>query len=257
SDWLRFIIHGESIPAASSGASRDVFQHNDGHRLEIHHAGRCKSVASVCDFRRLILQPAPMGKFGPSPNAAPPVRQSHHKAGVSLDALQSVGRILNRFTYWRYVGYAISAAIVIVSATVLYRILKNLRIDDILTALKEAHFRNVLAAILCVVAVFSVLTFYDFFALRTIGYKKVPYRIAALSSFASFSIGHNTGAVVLVSAAVRYRVYSAWGLSAIDVAKVCFVTGLTFWLGNACVLGLSVVIDPHAASAVDQLPPHV
>src|SRR5262249_31944048 len=48
-----------------------------------------------------------------------------------------------------------------------------------------------------------------------------------------------------------------WGLSAIDVAKVCFVTGLTFWLGNACVLGLSVVIDPHAASAVDQLPPHV
>jgi uncharacterized membrane protein YbhN (UPF0104 family) len=54
---------------------------------------------------------------------------------------------------------------------------------------------------------------------------------------------------------VRYRIYSAYGLSAIDVAKVCFVAGLTFWLGNATVLGLGIVIAPQAASAIDQLPP--
>ena len=49
-----------------------------------------------------------------------------------------------------------------------------------------------------------------------------------------------SGASVFTGGAVRYRVYSAWGLSAIDVAKICFVAGLTFWLGNATVLGLGI-----------------
>jgi uncharacterized membrane protein YbhN (UPF0104 family) len=53
---------------------------------------------------------------------------------------------------------------------------------------------------------------------------------------------------------VRYRIYSAWGLTALDVAKLCFVTGLTFWLGNATVLGLGIAYEPQAASAIDQLP---
>ena len=43
----------------------------------------------------------------------------------------------------------------------------------------------------------------------------------------------------------------------IDVAKIAFVTGLTFWLGNAFVLGLGMAIAPEAASALDQLPPWI
>ena len=54
---------------------------------------------------------------------------------------------------------------------------------------------------------------------------------------------------------MRYRIYSAWGLNAIDVAKICFLAGLTFWLGNAAVLGLGIAYHPEAASAIDQLPP--
>ena len=65
----------------------------------------------------------------------------------------------------------------------------------------------------------------------------VPYRVNALAAFTSYSIGHNVGASVFTGGAVRYRIYSAWGLNAIDVAKICFLAGLTFWLGNAAVLG--------------------
>jgi len=99
------------------------------------------------------------------------------------------------------------------------------------------------------------LTFYDLFALRTIGQGTVPYRVAAFAAFASYSIGHNIGATVFTGGAIRFRIYSAWGLSVVDVAKMAFVTGLTFWLGNAFVLGLGVAYDPQAASAIDQLPP--
>jgi glycosyltransferase 2 family protein len=63
------------------------------------------------------------------------------------------------------------------------------------------------------------------------------------------------GASAFTGGAVRYRIYSRYGLSAIDVAEVCFIAALTFWLGNATVLGLGVAYAPQAASAIDQLAP--
>ena len=112
-----------------------------------------------------------------------------------------------------------------------------------------------LLAALFVAAGYFTLTFYDLFALRTIGANHIPYRIAALAGFTSYSVGHNIGASVFTGGAVRYRVYSAWGLTAFDVAKICFIAGLTFWLGNVTVLGLGIAYEPQAASAIDQLPP--
>jgi uncharacterized membrane protein YbhN (UPF0104 family) len=106
-----------------------------------------------------------------------------------------------------------------------------------------------------VAAAYFTLTFYDLFALRTAGRKDVPYRVAALAAFTSYAVGHNIGASVFTGGAVRYRVYSANGLTAIEVAKICFIAGLTFWLGNAAVLGLGISYAPAAASAIDQLPP--
>jgi hypothetical protein len=82
----------------------------------------------------------------------------------------------------------------------------------------------------------------------------VPYRIAALAGFSSYAIGHNVGASVFSGGAVRYRIYSSWGLSVIEVTKICFIAGLTFWLGNATVLGLGILDAPQAARALDQLP---
>jgi len=101
------------------------------------------------------------------------------------------------------------------------------------------------------------LTFYDFFALRTIGRRDVPYRVAALAGVTSYVIGHNLGAAVLTGGAVRYRIYSGYGLSVIEVAKIAFVTGLTFWLGNVFLLGAGVAWAPEAASAISQLPPWI
>src|SRR5262249_59058332 len=114
--------------------------------------------------------------------------------------------------------------------------------------------RTIILAGLLVVAGYMTLTFYDYFALRTIGRRQVPYRIAAMSSFTAYTIGHNLGATVFTAGAVRLRIYSAWGLGIIDIAKIAFVTGLTFWLGNAFVLGCGMAYAPGAASAVNQLP---
>jgi uncharacterized membrane protein YbhN (UPF0104 family) len=38
------------------------------------------------------------------------------------------------------------------------------------------------------------------------------------------------------------------------VANICFLTGLTFWLGNLTAFGLSVLVQPDAIAAIDYLP---
>jgi len=168
--------------------------------------------------------------------------------------LATLGRGLKHRIGWKQVGIAASLIIVAFAITTLVRTLKGIDTGVMLVALTEiAPYRIALAA-LCVVGAFCTLTFYDFFALRTIGRKHVPYRIAALSSFTSYTIGHNIGATVFTGGAIRFRIYSEYGLSAVDVAKICFLSGLTFWLGNTFVLGIGMAWHPGAASAMDQLP---
>ena len=108
-----------------------------------------------------------------------------------------------------------------------------------------------------VMASYGSITLYDLLALRTIGRKDVPYRIAALASFTSYPIAHGVGAVALISPVIRYRIYSCNGIGAIDVANICFLTGLTFWLGNMTALGLSLLYEPGAIGLIDYLPPEV
>jgi len=98
------------------------------------------------------------------------------------------------------------------------------------------------------------LTLYDWFALRTVGASQVPWRVAALTGITSYAIGHGIGAMAFVSAAIRYRIYSRWGLNVVDVVKICFIAGLTFWLGNITALSIGMTSMPAAARAVDQIP---
>lgn len=169
--------------------------------------------------------------------------------------VQALRRFLEHTIGWNRVGAIASVAIIAVALVVLHNMLQDLEIEEVLQALRATSPGHVALAGMFVAAAYFTLTFYDLFALRTIGKENVPYRVAALAGFTSYSIGHNIGASVFTGGAVRYRIYSAWGLDAVDVAKICFVAGLTFWLGNATVLGLGIAYDPQAATSIDQLPP--
>src|SRR5476649_2466529 len=152
-------------------------------------------------------------------------------------------------------GVAVSVTVIAIACYVLYHMLRGIDVDEVIEAIKQTEPRQIALAALFVAAGYFTLTFYDLFAVRAIGRAGIPYRVNALAAFTSYSIGHNVGASVFTGGAVRYRIYSAWGLNAIDVAKICFLAGLTFWLGNAAVLGLGIAYHPEAASSIDQLPP--
>jgi hypothetical protein len=180
-------------------------------------------------------------------------KSNDRESGV-VETLHAAARFCGRKLGWNRIGLALSITIIAIAVVVLVRILRHIEVKEVVAALVATDWWDFGLAALCVAGGYLTLTFYDLFALRTIGRSEVPYWVAALAGFTSYSVGHNVGASVFTGGAVRYRIYSACGLNAVEVAKICFIAGLTFWLGNATVLGLGILYAPHAASAIDQLP---
>jgi uncharacterized membrane protein YbhN (UPF0104 family) len=152
------------------------------------------------------------------------------------------------------IGLAIGLMIVAVSLYALSRILKDIDVARVIANVRAMPAADIAAAMLFVAAAYATLTCYDLFALRTIGARHVSYRVAALASFSAYAIGHNIGVTALSGGAIRYRVYSQFGLGVIDVAKICFLTGLTFWLGNLTVLGAGMAWLPQVPAHIIALP---
>jgi glycosyltransferase 2 family protein len=154
-------------------------------------------------------------------------------------------------------GALVSVAIAAGAVFALTHALKHVHYDQVFSIIRSTDFSVIALSLMLVTASYGSITLYDWLALHTMGRKDVPYRIAALASFTSYPIAHGIGAVALISPVIRYRIYSDRGLTAFGVANICFLTGLTFWLGNMTALGFSLMYEPAAISVIDHLSPTV
>jgi uncharacterized membrane protein YbhN (UPF0104 family) len=157
----------------------------------------------------------------------------------------------------RGLGVVVGIAIAAMAIYALTHALKHVNYQEVFAIVGRTNPGLIALALLLVACSYGSLTIYDLLALRTIGRSDVPYRIAALASFTSYPIAHGVGAVALVSPVIRYRIYSCNGLGPVDVANICFLTGLTFWLGNLTALGLSLFYEPGAIGLMDYLTPQL
>jgi len=173
---------------------------------------------------------------------------------LEIDVLQKAPGSSARL---RGLGVVVGIAIAAMAVYALTHALKHVNYGEVLAIVGRTNPGLIALALLLVACSYGSLTVYDLLALRTIGRSDVPYRIAALASFTSYPIAHGVGAVALVSPVIRYRIYSCNGLGPVDVANICFLTGLTFWLGNLTALGLSLFYEPGAIGLMDYLTPQL
>jgi phosphatidylglycerol lysyltransferase len=113
--------------------------------------------------------------------------------------------------------------------------------QEIADALDNLSPGSLAWATVLTVASYGVLTLYDWFGLRYAG-RTLNYGRVALASFTAYVFSYNIGVSVLGGAAVRYRLYSNWGLSGIEVGKVVLFCASTFWLGMATVAGTVMLV---------------
>ncbi|MFT4099109.1 MAG: lysylphosphatidylglycerol synthase domain-containing protein [Rhodoblastus sp.] len=162
-------------------------------------------------------------------------------------------RLFDRKHLGRSIGAALSIAIFALSVFVLARVVANLDIYAIRTAIAATSAEQIAAACLLTCVSYLALTGYDALALRQIG-AHVPYRVTALGSFTSYAISFTLGFPLITAGAVRYWIYSRAGLSAGKVASLTVVAGVTFWLGMAFVAGVSMMARAESLSWIDNLP---
>lgn len=74
------------------------------------------------------------------------------------------------------------------------------------------------------------LTFYDLLALRYVGRSLAYYKVG-LTSFIAYVFSMDLGLTVLGSSAIRYRLYTIWGISAGDIAQIVAFSTFTFFVG--------------------------
>jgi glycosyltransferase 2 family protein len=177
-----------------------------------------------------------------------------------VDCALKLEFLREKFGNSRLKGVAGAVFSIAIGAGAIYALthaLKHIDYNQVFAIIRNTESRVIALALILVTASYGSITLYDWLALHTMGRKDVPYRIAALASFTSYPIAHGIGAVALVSPIIRYRIYSTRGLGAKGVANICFITGLTFWLGNMTALGFSLLYEPAAIGVIDHLSPAI
>ena len=120
---------------------------------------------------------------------------------------------------------------------------------DILEHVHAIPNRKVLRAAFFTCAGYASLTLYDTLAVRFAG-ARAPYPRVALISFMAYAIGHNVGLNTFSGGAVRYRAYSALGLSAKQIATIVAFGTFTFFLGAGFLLGISLLSNAGMSGSV-------
>ena len=126
---------------------------------------------------------------------------------------------------------------------------QTISLKDIVAEFSSLSPVVLLGSGLLAAASYGILTLYDFIALRYVG-GGLQYLKMAPVSFAAFAIGHNVGLSSLSGGAIRYRAYSLAGLSASRIALVVGFIPLTFGLGAAVLLGITLLLDPAALTVL-------
>ncbi|HEY0555661.1 MAG TPA: bifunctional lysylphosphatidylglycerol flippase/synthetase MprF [Thermoanaerobaculia bacterium] len=135
----------------------------------------------------------------------------------------------------------------------LRRELHDLKFKEILTFFGKLPADRVVMAIAFTVLSYLALTAYDALALLYIG-KRIAYWKVALASFAGYAFSNTLGMPLFTGTPLRARLYSGWGMTAIDITRVVLFSYITFWLGFIGLSGAAFLLDPVAVPALLHLP---
>ena len=124
----------------------------------------------------------------------------------------------------------------------LHRELREYHLKDFLRAVGEIAPAHILLAVALTLLNYVILIGYDWLGIRYIRHAMSFPRIA-LASFLGYAVGNNFG-TLLGGSTIRMRLYTAWGLSAVEIIKLVIILSVTFWIGLFALSGVVFIVDP-------------
>ncbi len=139
------------------------------------------------------------------------------------------------------IGPAISLGLFVLAIVLIHHELRGYHYRDIVHQFLQIGYRDIFTAVVLTILNYLVLTANDALALRYARHP-LPYRQLALASFIGYAFSNS--ATVVGGSAARYRIYTALGVSAGEIAELVVFCGLTVWLGFFLVAGTAFVLSP-------------
>ncbi len=153
----------------------------------------------------------------------------------------------------KIVGPLLGFALFLLALWALHHELVGYRYHDLLARVRTVPAFRLFGALLLTVLNYLVLTGYDSLAFRYVGHT-LNYGKIAFASFIGYAFSNNIGLSMLAGSSVRYRLYTSWGLSLLEVTKMVAFYTFTLWLGLFFVGGLAFVAEPVVLPALLKLP---
>ncbi len=153
----------------------------------------------------------------------------------------------------RALGPAIGIFLFGAALWVLENTLAEYRYRDIVASLQGIAGRQLAFALILTLFSYLILTGYELLAMRYIRCS-LPWRKIGFAAAISYAFSNAIGLSILTSGSVRYRLYSSWGLSPVDIARVVMFCAVTLWLGILSSGGSILLIESLALPASLHLP---
>jgi len=154
----------------------------------------------------------------------------------------------------KYIWPLVGLAAVAFSIWLLYHELRGLSLDELWDNLVAISSRDWVLAIAATLLAYGALAGYDRLALMHLQ-RRVGWLYVTVCSFTTYALSHNIGASVFSGSVVRYRAYTAKGLSGGEVGVLVAFCSFTFALGTIMLTGFVLVLEPGLSERfVDVLP---
>src|SRR5437762_8721573 len=144
---------------------------------------------------------------------------------------------------WPFLRPLLMIALFAIALRILGSTLTKYRWREVMLYLESLPRMQVALSVLLTLIGYLIMTGYDTLAFRYIKHP-LPYRKIAMASFIGYAFNNNVGLSGLVGGSLRYRLYNAWRLTAVEIAKVIAFYTITFWLGFVLLGGSLFIFAP-------------
>lgn len=158
------------------------------------------------------------------------------EAGVAAEPRKPTG-------WKRFIWPVIGITAIAVSFWLLAGELRGMSWDALWAGFAAIPGRHWLLICLCTAGCYVTLAFYDVLALQHLR-RKLDFIFVACCSLTTYALSHTIGASAFTGAVIRYRAYSAKGLSGAEVGVLVTFCSLTFSLAVMILTGLAFLLAP-------------
>lgn len=127
-------------------------------------------------------------------------------------------------------------------------------LSEITGYISQISLFHIAASVIVCFFSYLLLTGYDALGVYYIG-EDLSYSRIAKAGFIGYAFSHNMGMALITGGSIRYRLYTAWGFSGVQVTKIVGFSAFTLWIGFCSTAGLSLLL--YSPNLPSDLVPYV